>query len=225
LKPGAQVSGSVPGAAALYVYNFDYASSSAGVTGISLASGGAGIWGQSYDISGYAVRATNNSGGRAVYAEGAINSTADSTLVLSPHGMVKRGNFPDIDVIPLDNGGVEIYNNSGDQEGYFSIPVSTFGTLLGSTMYIKAIDVCYASTMAIETYIDATSVSKNDGGTSWVNYIYDTTHRGNTTRSCYHLSASTPLKPIDESTWVQFNILCHYSEPMYIYTVKLTLSE
>ncbi|MBN2146564.1 MAG: hypothetical protein JW726_04210, partial [Anaerolineales bacterium] len=57
-------------------------------------------------------------------------------------------------------------------------------------------------------------------------YIYDTTSRTNPSYECYSLSASTPYTPIDNSSWVQFNLTYGGSgSDIYIYTVKLTLTE
>ena len=70
---------------------------------------------------------------------------------------------------------------------------------------------------------------KNNGSdVGWVTYLQDPTSHSSTTYTCYPISASPPRQPIDNSTWVQFKMSFGGSgsgADIYIYTVKLTLSE
>jgi hypothetical protein len=134
--------------------------------------------------------------------------------------MVVRGSSG-VSVTPLDNGGADIYYWAGGWK-YLSIPVSTFGSLLGSSLYIKSIEVCYKTDSVGR--ISVTSVIKNNGGTGATNYIYDGTDRTSATHTCYTVTDSTPAV-IDNSTWVQFNVWSDGVGDTYIYTVKLTLTE
>ncbi len=120
-----------------------------------------------------------------------------------------------------DSGGVNV-------EKYLSLPLSTFGTLNGSQVYVKNLEVCY-KVANIVTFISATTVSKNAGTEAGYDYyIYSIDNKVSTTYDCYMLDAPTPLKPIDNSSWVQFNM--HFNgqgtgSDIYIYTVKVTLSQ
>jgi hypothetical protein len=188
---------------------------SAGVYGSSSVSSGTGVLG--YSPSGAAIKATGS---------GRIVSEADSVLFLSPHDMVTRGSS-NVTLTPLDNGGIEIHSISGSEDKYFSLPVTTFGTLFGSTLYVKSLYVCYmVGEILPSASIGTTGVYKNDGGTGWDTYLEDNTSRYSKTRSCYTVSATTPRQPINNSTWAQFNIKTTVAPwTVSIYTLKLTLTE
>lgn len=206
------------------VWGETYDSGSAGVYGSS--SGGDGVYGHS--TSGTGVRAESTSGD-AIRAEGTgrIYSEAASVLFLSPHDMVVRGSSG-VTLTPLDNGGVRVSNVSGGTGTKFlSIPVSTFGTLFGSQLYVDSVQVCYQTATEL-AYINATEALKNDGGTSYEFYLWDYTIRSSRTRECYTVAAPTPHVPVDNSSWVQFNIyFANQGAGWYldIYTVRLTLTE
>jgi hypothetical protein len=88
--------------------------------------------------------------------------------------------------------------------------------------------VCYKAPTTW-TFISATGVYKNNGSDAgWETYLQDPTSHASTTYTCYPVSASPPRLPLDNSTWVQFNMSFGGSgsgADIYIYTVKLTLSE
>jgi hypothetical protein len=88
--------------------------------------------------------------------------------------------------------------------------------------------VCYKSGAPL-AFIDATGVYKNSGSDgTWSTYIEDTNKRSSTNYACYTANATTPRKAINNSTWVQFNMAFGgngSSWDIYIYTVKLTLTE
>jgi hypothetical protein len=246
LVPGAWMLGSVTGDAMLEVVN---QSNTGGGSGIGVTThapegralvGGAesttgvnyGVYGASGSPDGYGVYGRNDSG-VAVGAEGAIQSTADSVLYLSPHDLVQRAastttpELYDIDVLPLDGGGVRVQNVSGGsiEHAYFSIPMSTFGTLLGSQMYVKSLEVCYKVSNAT---IDATAVMKNNGtATGYSFYMLDATPRTAASRACYTVTDAVPHTAVDNSSWVQFNVTMNAFPPVYvdIYTVKVTLTQ
>jgi len=165
--------------------------------------------------------------GYAIVAEGAIRSTEDMVLYLSPHSLVERGDSGCLTLTAQDNGSMQTKMNAGCSP-YLSAPVSTFGSLFGSTVYVKSLEVCYKDDND-NNRILVTSVIKNDGDEGDAFYIFDTTTRGEETRTCYTLNATTPRLPVDNSTWVQFNM--NNMNPMgsgydfYIYTIKLTLTE
>lgn len=190
-----------------------------GVTGNS--SDGIGVEG--YSGFGTAILASGN---------GIISSTADSILYLSPHDMVAReADTSVISLTLLDNGGVRVRNMAGGPGSvtrYLVIPVSTFGTLFGSPLYVKSLEVCYKAP-ATATFIDATGVYKNLGSDAgWGTYIEDTNNRDSTTYACYTANAATPRQAINNSTWMQFNMVFANSGSgwdIYVYTVKLTLTE
>lgn len=208
------------------------------VYGSSSGTGGTGV--QGYSPAGYGVGggSTNGVGVMAystngialdVSGTGQIRSSADHVLYLSPHDLVLRMDESSLaSITPLQGGGVRVRNLTGTGYRYVSLPFSTFGTLFGSQLYVKSLEVCYKTPFSGSfTYITATTVSKNNGSASGEEYyIYDTTSRTNPSYECYSLSASTPYTPIDNSSWVQFNLTYGGSgSDIYIYTVKLTLTE
>jgi hypothetical protein len=111
---------------------------------------------------------------------------------------------------------------------YISAPVSTFGTMFGSTLYVKSLRVCYKDTGS-NNFIETTAVIKNNGAENATFYMTDTEDRGADVHTCYTVNATTPRKAIDNSSWVQFNMT--NMNPMgsgynfYIYTIELTLSQ
>jgi hypothetical protein len=213
------------------VYGTSSATSGRGVFGEAASTIGVtyGVFGTSVSTAGYGVYGGNNSAsGVAILAGGTgiIQSTADTVLFLSPHAMVLRGSTG-LTLTPLDNGGISIYKDTtGTGTKYLSIPVSTFGTLFGARQYVKSIQVCY-KTPAFNNYIDATAVLKNNGGLGYTFYINDPTDRTASAFDCYTVTATTPRVAIDNSSWVQFNIVFENTTgwEIDIYTVKLTLTE
>jgi hypothetical protein len=103
--------------------------------------------------------------------------------------------------------------------------MSTYGTLLGSQMYVKELEVCYRVSNAT---IDFTAVMKNNGSaTGYSFYASDDTNRQATSRACYTVTDTMPYTPIDNSSWVQFNVSMGYwvADYVEIYTVKVTLTQ
>jgi len=206
------------------VYGKSQAGSGAGVRGKNTATSGnaIGVYGSTDSASGYAGYFSNEADGVDIMAAGSgiIKSNADSVLYLSPHDMVVRGSSG-VSITPLGNGGADIYFSSAGWK-YLTIPVSTFGTLFGSPLYIKSLDVCYDTDSG--GYISVTAVEKNNGSTGSSDYILDNTDRTSSTYACYEVLDATPVM-IDNSTWVQFNIYTSATGHTNIYTVKLTLTE
>jgi len=181
-----------------------------------------GVYGKAYSSAGTAGYFENTGGGVDVSAAGSgiIKSAADSSLYLSPHDMVVRGSTEDIELTPLDSGGVDAhFTDAGTY--YLSVPVSSFGTLFGTPFYVKSLQVCFDCDA---TFIDVTAVLKNDGGTGSTAYILDGANRGSATHACYTSTATTPVV-IDNSTWAQFNVSADAGGHLHIYTAKLTLTQ
>jgi hypothetical protein len=204
LRPGANISADLSGKPSLNIVN---RSNAAGSVGLRVQS-----WG------GPSV---------AILADGPIKSSSDSILVLSPHSMAVRDGFPSMVLTPQGDGSMKI-ETSLDQDIYISLPVSTFGTLLGTQVTIKRIDVCYKVSSA-STLITATQVVKRTSAPPYYDlYINDLPPggRNSTSIACYNAVASS-IKNIDDSTWVQFTLSFPGSgvNTVYIYTVKLTLGE
>ncbi|MEJ2210548.1 MAG: hypothetical protein P8129_16130 [Anaerolineae bacterium] len=235
LKPGAEIVGSSVYGTGLVVENTDSAigygllgmtnasSAGAGVTGSAKASSGpaSGVRGFASSASGYAGYFSNDAGGVDLMAAGSgvIKSTADSILYLSPHDMVVRGSSG-VDLTYREDGGVDIHSSTSGTR-YLSIPVSTFGTLFGSSLYVKGIEVCYHRVGS--GFIQITMVAKNDGSDGgYTPYIFDTTTRNSEAYSCYSVTDPSPLA-IDNASWVQFNV--NGGDHVIIHSVKLTLTE
>jgi hypothetical protein len=215
---GVQATGNVAaGSSGGRFYGYDGVYGEAGPSGLNY-----GVYGKTGSPDGYAGQFKNTAGGVDISAGGSgiIKSKADSILYLSPHDMVVRGS-PGVELTPLDNGGVEIHYTSMGWK-YLSIPVSTFGTLFGSPLYVTSLEVCQGSHSS--GYIGVTTVSKNDGGEGVTHYILSDSVHDSTSHDCYTVYASTP-KAIDNSTWVQFNVWSQGSGQARIYTVKLTLTQ
>ncbi|GEM_PF-2448344 len=197
-----------------------------GVSGFS--SGGEGVSGGStsgvgvsaYSYSGTAIEATGT---------GQILSSADTVLYLSPHDMVLRmDDSTPVSLTPQQDGSMRVRNLSGTGvTRYVSLPISTFGTLFGSQVYIKSLEVCYRVGVYNFSYIDATTVTKNNGSAGgFTYYIYNLTDRLSNTYECYTVNSTTPRTPLDNSSWMQFNLSYSCTDcDIYLYTVKLTLSE
>ena len=235
LRPGAKVTGNTGLVPALSAKNTNSAAGyglagtmdgnivGAGGLGMATASSGEvhGVWGESDSANGCGGYFKNTGGGADIMAAGSgiIKSNADSVLYLSPHDMVVRGSS-DVTLAFLDDGSVDIHSTTTGAK-YLSIPVSTFGTLFGSPVYVKSIEVCYHRVGG--GYIDVTVVTKNDGSDGGhTHYIYNTANRTSETHACYTVTESSP-KVIDNSTWVQFNV--NGGDHVLIHTVKLTLTE
>jgi hypothetical protein len=208
--------------------------SGVGVSGYSFS--GLGVFGGSSLGDGVRGVSTNgvalsgdSSNGIAIQASGSgvISSTANSVLVLSPFTAVSRGS-DNLTLTPQDNGAMLSHSTAGTEDKYLAIPVSNFGTLFGTPLYVKSLEVCYQMGSSLTTaYIEITGVYKNNNGAGYLTFLEDSVHRSSKTRTCYTLNATTPRKAIDNSTWVQLNIDSdgHEDWYIYIYTVKLTLSE
>ncbi|MEA3396964.1 MAG: hypothetical protein U9R05_05830, partial [Chloroflexota bacterium] len=149
LRPGAQVIGDavyaltaksthIIGGYGLYA-TMDGDTSGAGVFGRATSSSGEvhGVWGESDSANGCGGYFKNTGGGADIMAAGSgiIKSNADSVLYLSPHDMVVRGSSG-VTLAFLDDGSVDIHSTTAGAK-YLSIPVSTFGTLFGSPVYVK----------------------------------------------------------------------------------------
>ncbi|MBE2200778.1 MAG: hypothetical protein IAE79_19355 [Anaerolinea sp.] len=155
-----------------------------------------------------------------------VHSADDIKLYISPHSLVQRGSESCVSLTPQDNGSMKLTFAAGCSP-YISAPVSTFGTMFGSALYVKSLRVCYKD--LDNNFIETTAVIKNNGAESATFYMIDNTDRGEGVHTCYTVNASVPRKAIDNSSWVQFNMT--NMNPMgsgynfYIYTIELTLSQ
>jgi hypothetical protein len=155
-----------------------------------------------------------------------VHSADDIKLYISPHSLVQRGSESCISLTPQDNGSMKLAFAAGCAP-YISAPVSTFGTMFGSALYVKSLRVCYKDTA--NNVIQITAVLKNNGAEAATFYMSETADRGADVHTCYTVNASVPRKAIDNSSWVQFNM--RNMNPMgsgynfYIYTIELTLSQ
>ena len=184
---------------------------------------GVGVEAVSFNGDALTASSTNGASIKAL-GTGTIFSAANSVMVLSPFTMVSRGNT-NVTLTAMDTGAMLIISTAGTEDKYFAIPVSSFGTLFGSQLYIKSLEVCYKTDL--NAFIEVTGIYKNDGAESHVNYLEDFTHRDSGIRACYTINSTKPYKAIDNSTWVQFNIDSngHSSWFVFIYSTKLTLYE
>ncbi len=158
----------------------------------------------------------------SVGGTGKIYSVADSVLYLSPHTMVSR-NSPNVEISALIGGGAHIVLPASTTS-YVSIPMSAFGTLFGSQLYVKSLELCYKTT---GTTIDAVAVVKNSGTESGETYyILNATDRSSGTRVCEPFDATT-RSVVDNSSWVQLNLRTASGGPreVWVYTVEVTLTE
>lgn len=178
--------------------------------------------------TGDALTVNGTVAGFAIRAEGAIHSSADSKLYLNPSSMVVRADSTNVELLPQDGGGMMVGLPASMSTKYLQVPVPTFGTLFGAIVRVKAIKVCY-NTQAVDGYITTTAVVKNNGASPSGEeyYINDPTNRTSTTFACYTVTAPTPRVAIDNTTWVQFNMIPLDTAVRYIEitTIELTLTE
>ena len=166
--------------------------------------------------------------GRAIATTGGIYSTADSELYLSPHTAVQMVTN-DLTFTPSLYGRVKIVPPSSDGASrYISIPVSTFGTLLGTDVYVKSLEICYYITNIGPAFISSVGVYQYDGAIGVDTFLEDTTDRDSVLPSCFTVTATTRL-PIENSSFVQIELdssgADNGEDGVVISTVKLTLTE
>ncbi len=167
--------------------------------------------------------------GLALDAQGAIRSSATSTLELSPYSIILRdGSTAGATLKALGGGGMGI-GVPGGGTVYAVLPVQTFGNLFGSDMYVQGLEVCYR-VPTYNSYIDTTAVVRHNGeGTGEEYYVISSEGWGEKEFACYTMIAPTPRMPIGDATWVQFNL--KNGEPgvgpyyLNIHSVKLILTE
>ncbi len=193
------------------------AASPAGLTVIN--DGAAGV--------GMVVAGPGGPTGRAIAASGGIYSNADSELYLSPHtAMQILGN--DLTFTYSVYGKAKAVPPSSDGAArYISIPVSTFGSLLGSDMYVKSLHICYQITNPGPAFVTSVGVYQYNG-TNTDAFLVDGTDRNSTTEECFTVTATTRL-PIENSSFVQIVLDSNGADAgedgVIISTVKLTLTE
>ena len=169
--------------------------------------------------------------GRAIAATGGIYSTADTVLYLNPQTMVARIDSLATSIGAYNGGTAIIYLPADTSTKYVMVPMNAYGELLGTTMYVKSLRVCYlADDDGSDNYISYTGVYKN-GGTSisdTVMFLNDATDYSNDQAlECYTLTAPTPRVAIDNTSWVQFSVsnTNAMASQIYITTVEVTLTQ
>lgn len=225
LRPGAIIDGALSSDDVLWANNTSTGSYGNGLRGNSASSGGAGVVGISTHASGYGMWAAN-SGGVALYALGDIKSSEDTVLVLSPHGIVERAQGDLLWLQPQDTGAMRIWTDIGGAH-YVSLPLQAPAVLFGARFYLKSLQVCFESS-GVDARVEAVSVIHHVPPTSYAVDMMDATTHSNTSRECFTTTDVTP-NPIEESTWVQFNLnssaTVAYPVAWKIYTIKLTLTQ
>ncbi len=164
--------------------------------------------------------------GRAIAASGGIYSNADSELYLSPHTAVQMMNN-DLTFTFTSYGRVKAVPPSSDGASrYISIPVSTFGTLYGTDVYVKSMEICYQITNTGPAFITSVGMYQNNN-TNAITLLEDNTDRSSTTLECFTVTAADRL-PIENSSFVQIVLDSDGADAgedgVVIATVKLTLT-
>jgi hypothetical protein len=204
-----------------------------GIVGMNQTSGGTGVLGMG--SNGKGVIATSSGlngvgleavGTTAIKADGKIISDAGHTVYLSPQQMVARGSTG-MTLTPGPYGEMIIRNVSGLAVKVVALPVSTFGTLFGSPLYVESMEVCY-KVFGVAGKITETGLFKNAGEDLYATYLYDGVQKVSSSRQCYTINSAIPRTVIDNSTWVQFSLNFTgegAQTDVTIYSVKLNLSE
>lgn len=225
LRPGAVIDGALASDDVLWANNTSTGSYGNGLRGNSASAGGAGVVGISTHAGGYGMWAAN-SGGVALYALGDIKSSEDTVLVLSPHAIVERANGEILTMQPQDTGAMRIWTDVGGPH-YVSLPLQAPAVLFGARFYLKSLQVCFESA-GLDARVEAVSVIHHVPPSSYAVDMIDATTHNNTSRECFTTTDDTP-NPIEESTWVQFNLnssaTSYYTVAWKIYTIKLTLTQ
>jgi len=178
--------------------------------------------------TGYVMVIDSSLSGLGLDVTGNIHSSEDSKQYLSPFTAMERNPADDLTFTLRSHGGVSIastVNTTGER--LVVIPVSTFGLLLGSAVYVKGLQVCYKADTTGPQFIDGVGVYKGNG-TDYAAYLSDGINRSATTRSCFTVNAATRLM-IDNSSYVQLHLNWDNthtaSDSITIYSVMLILSE
>jgi hypothetical protein len=207
LRPGAEIKGDLDDDPILYAYN---TGSGPGVwatsledDGIHAASwAGSGVYGSS--LTGVGVRAYSLAG-TAIRADGAISSTADTQVVVSPLNMVPDWESgSDLGFRPT---GVYMEVRPGASAStaeYVQIPVDLPSVLFGTRTKLRRVRICYRCDQAA-SFVNTTIVSQGrDSGTA-NNIINDTTDRTSTDWECYSVTASPP-ESITGSVYIRLSL-------------------
>lgn len=171
------------------------------------------------------------SNGIALEADGKIYSNADSTLYLSPYTAMSRATPSEFVMYYTGVGSASLdYTNNTVKERLLVFPISAYGQIFGMPQYIKSLEVCYKADTTGPQFIDGTGIYKgNQDSSSYEAYLSSTTDYSSTTRECYTITASTPRKAIDNSSFVQIHLNADgpisATDGFTIYSVKLTLTE
>ncbi len=162
---------------------------------------------------------------------GTVYSGADSILNLSPFTAMSRAVPAEVTIYPLANGGVAVNpTTTVEKERLLVIPISTYGQVFGSEMYIKSLRVCYKINTTSSQYIDGVGVYKgSDDGSTYVTYLSSTTDHVSTFHSCFAVFATTPRVAITNASYVQIHLNSDgpitTSDGFTFYSIELTLTE
>ena len=159
---------------------------------------------------------------------GVISSTADTVIQLNPMYLVARSDSTNTTVTYTSDAEAWINNASGTGEKYYVAPLQVPGQLYEAPLYVKSVRVCYTAgtTGTQRGYITVTAVGKKafQGSPQW--YVLDATDRPGNVSQCYTSAATTPRKPIDAKTWIQFNVVMEQTgQIIRIDDIQLTLTE
>lgn len=201
LKPGAVISSSIGGGPVVHIENT--ASTGRGLRAYATytSSVNYGVVGASRSPDGYGGYFYNNGGGVGLKAEGTdtalqltgggrIESTADTTVTVSPLNMIPQwDSIGDLEFLS-DGAYLEVRPvTSGVQ--YVHIPVDVPGALFGAPTKLKSLRVCYRSDQAA-SFIATTILAQGTDAGTLSQAINDVTDRASTSWACYTVTDATP---------------------------------
>ena len=180
------------------------------------------------NTTGTALKLNGSPLGWALNAEGAIRSTGLSKLELSPYDLILLDSSDTGSELRQGAGGSMQVGVKAGETTIVALPVQTFGTLFGASVYVHSLEVCYSTTA--NTYIDLTYVSKRSADGSGIDtYLASNDHQGEDTYTCYEVTAPTPRKPVDSATWIELAVKTGdpMGGPFYldIYSLELRVIE
>jgi hypothetical protein len=203
-----------------------YSTSGIGVLGNAKAATGItyGVYGRADSPQGYGGYFWNSAGATALFAQGAVRSTADTEITVSP-----------FDLRPW-SGGVSVAESNWQGYVYFQasttgpqevlLPVTLPARVFGVPQKLKSIKVCYQLDNA-NSYIDQTEAYYySDSGV--ITYLFqDDTDLRSTSWTCYIHDDPTP-NPIQSAVTVRFGLNyagTGWPHDIVIGSITLTLTE
>jgi len=150
-----------------------------------------------------ALRAESDGVALQLGGSGRIESTADTTIAVSPLKMIPQWeSVGDLEFLS-DGAYMEVRpSTSGFQ--YVHIPVDLPSTLFGTTTKLKSVRICYRCDQA-GSFVSTTIVSQGTDSGTISQLINDTTARTSTSWECYTVTDSTP-NAIQGSLYIQLTL-------------------